>query len=406
MVDAEISFIESGTITSPRGFQAGAAYAGIKKRGEGVLDLGILYAEVPCAAVGLFTTNRIKAAPVVLSRQRLPSEEIRALVVNSGCANASIGESGLADAVRMGELAAQKMGLSPESALVASTGVIGRRLPMELIEEGIRRITVARDGGHLLARAIMTTDTVPKEGAVAVSAGEESFTIGGIAKGSGMIHPNLATLLCFLTTDAKVEPGFLKEALEKAMAVSLNMVSVDGDTSPNDTVLLLASGLSGHKPIRRDSRLAVSFQEALNQLCIYLAKGIARDGEGATRLIEVTVSGAASVEAAGQAARTIVSSPLVKTAVHGSDPNWGRVLAALGRSGVEVEESKINLSIGGTLLVRAGLPVAFDDEELVNILRRSEVPICLELNLGTGSATAWGCDLSQEYVIINSAYTT
>ena len=406
MVEAKVSFITSGTVTSPSGFWAGATYAGIKEKGDGALDLGILYSEVPCVAVGLFTTNKIKAAPVVLSQQRLPSAEVRALVVNSGCANASVGKPGLKDAVRMADLTARKMKAPPESALVASTGVIGKRLPMELIEEGIGRVTVSRDGGHQLARAIMTTDTVPKEAAVAVSGGEDEFIIGGVAKGSGMIHPNLATLLCFLTTDAPVELDFLGSSLEKAAAVSFNMVSIDGDTSPNDMVLLLANGLKGNKPICGDSQLADGFQQALNQLCIYLAKGIARDGEGATKLIEVTVRGALSTKEARMAARTIASSPLVKAAVHGSDPNWGRIIAALGRSGVAVVESKIDLSIGNIQLVRAGLPLLFNGEEVVKMLGRSEVPVHLELNLGTASATAWGCDLSEEYVTINSAYTT
>ena len=405
-MEAEISFIASGTVTSPKGFQAGATYAGIKKRTDSVLDLGILLSEAPCAAAGLFTTNRIKAAPVVLSRRRLPSERVMAVVVNSGCANASVGEPGLNDAVKMAGLAAQSIGVSPEAVLVASTGVIGKRLPMELIETGIRQIAVSRNGGHELARAIMTTDTVPKEGAMAINAGESGFSIGGIAKGSGMIHPDLATLLCFLTTDAAVNIGFLRLSLQKAVAVSFNMVSIDGDTSPNDMVLIMANGLAGSRLISEGSRSADTFQQALSKLCIYLAKGIARDGEGATKLIEVTVSGASSTEEARLAARTIVSSPLVKTAVHGSDPNWGRILAAVGRSGVEVVESKTVLYIGNICLVKAGCPVSFNREEVVRVLDSSEVPVRLELNLGTATATAWGCDLSREYVTINSEYTT
>ena len=405
-MEAGISFIASGTVTSPKGFQAGATYAGIKKRTDSVLDLGILLSEAPCAAAGLFTTNRIKAAPVVLSRRRLPSERVMAVVVNSGCANASVGEPGLNDAVKMAGLAAQSIGVSPEAVLVASTGVIGKRLPMELIETGIRQIAVSRNGGHDLARAIMTTDTVPKEGAVAINAGESGFSIGGIAKGSGMIHPDLATLLCFLTTDAAVDIGFLRLSLQKAVAVSFNMVSIDGDTSPNDMVLIMANGLAGSRLISEGSRSADTFQQALSKLCIYLAKGIARDGEGATKLIEVTVSGASSTEEARLAARTIVSSPLVKTAVHGSDPNWGRILAAVGRSGVEVVESKTGLYIGNICLVKAGCPVSFNREEVVRVLDSSEVPVRLELNLGTATATAWGCDLSREYVTINSEYTT
>jgi glutamate N-acetyltransferase/amino-acid N-acetyltransferase len=404
IVKARISLATSGTVTSPHGFSAGATYAGIKK--DNILDLGILYSEVPCRAVGLFTANKIKAAPVVLTQGRLPSEKARAVVVNSGCANASVGEAGRNDAIKMAELAARRLGVPAESVLVASTGVIGRRLSMELVESGIGQISVFRNGGHQLARAIMTTDSVPKEGAVTVRAGESGFTIGGIAKGSGMIHPDLATLLCFLTTDAAVSLDFLRRSLEKAVAVSFNMVSIDGDTSPNDMVLLLANGQAGNELIQEGSPLAYSFQRALSELCIHLAKGIARDGEGATKLIEVTVNGAPDLEAARLAAKVVVASSLVKTAVHGSDPNWGRIMAALGRSGAEVVESKIDLYIGSFCLVKAGLPLAYDPEEVVKVLASSEVPVRLELNLGTASATAWGCDLSEEYVTINSAYTT
>jgi len=404
MVEARVSFTSSGTVTSPHGFLAGATDAGIKK--TGVPDLGLLYSETPCRAVGLFTANQIKAAPVVLAQGRLPSEKARAVVVNSGCANASVGKPGLNDAIKISELVARRLGVPAESVLVASTGVIGKRLPMELIEGNIGQISLSREGGHELARAIMTTDTVPKEGAVTVTAGSSEFTIGGIAKGSGMIHPNLATLLCFLATDAVVGLDFLRHSLKKAVAASFNMVSIDGDTSPNDMVLLLANGQAGSKLISESGTLADSFQRALSELCVYLAKGIARDGEGATKLIEVTVNGVSSPETARLAARTIVASPLVKAAVHGNDPNWGRIIAAVGRSGVEVVESKIDLYIGSTCLLAAGLPLAYNPEEVIRVLASSEVPVRLELNLGTASATAWGCDLSEEYVTINSAYTT
>ncbi|MFC1956978.1 bifunctional glutamate N-acetyltransferase/amino-acid acetyltransferase ArgJ [Chloroflexota bacterium] len=404
MVEARISFITSGTVTSPRGFLAGATQAGIKK--DRLPDLGVLYSETPCRAVGLFTANQIKAAPVMVTQERLPSEKTRAVVINSGCANASVGKTGLNDAVKMTELAAQKLEVSSQNVLVASTGVIGKRLPMESVAAGIGQLRVSRDGGHELARAIMTTDSVPKEAAVAVKAGENQFSIGGIAKGSGMIHPNLATLLCFLATDAAVSLDFLGHSLKKAMAVSLNMVSIDGDTSPNDMVLLLANGQAGSEPISEGSPLADSFQRALSELCIYLAKGIARDGEGATKLFEVTINGASSPEAARLAARAVVGSSLVKAAVHGSDPNWGRIMAAVGQSGVKVVESKIDLYIGSICLVKAGLPLAYVPKEVIRILAGSEVPVRLELNQGTASATAWGCDLSEEYVTINSAYTT
>jgi glutamate N-acetyltransferase/amino-acid N-acetyltransferase len=277
---------------------------------------------------------------------------------------------------------------------------------MELIKAGMGRITTSEDGGGKLARAMMTTDTVPKESAVAVGVGDVEFAIGGVAKGSGMIHPHLATLLCFLTTDAAVGMDFLKLALHQAADISFNMVSIDGDTSPNDMMLMMANGAAGNKPISAGSREAGIFQQALNLLCISLAKDIARDGEGATRLIEVTVAGASSAADARLAARAVVSSSLVKAAIHGGDPNWGRIVAAVGRSGVEVEESKIDLYIGDVCMVKAGCPLSFDKEEMAKVLGDSEVPINLLLNLGTAAATAWGCDLSEEYVTINSEYTT
>jgi len=325
-------------------------------------------------------------------------------VVNSGCANAFTGEQGLRDAVEMAGLAAERMGVSPEEVLVASTGVIGQKLPMKLIRAGIGQIVLSTEGGHSLVKAMMTTDTVPKK--VAVRVDDSGFIIGGVAKGSGMIHPDLATMLCFLTTDAAVDLDFLKSALRKAVDISFNMVSVDGDTSPNDMVLVMANGLAGNKTISQDSRQASVFQQALDQVCIYVAKSIARDGEGGSKLIEVTVSGAPSVAEARLAARTIVGSLLVKTAVYGSDPNWGRIIAAVGRSGVEVVESKIDLYLGDICVVKGGRPLPFNERSVVEVLGRSEVSIGLDLNLGTAPATAWGCDLSEEYVTINSQYTT
>ena len=405
-MEAGIKFIASGSVTSPRGFRAGATYAGIKRKANDVLDLGILFSEVPCVATALFTTNRIKAAPIVLSQRRLQSGRVSVVVVNSGCANAFTGEQGVADAAEMAELAAKNIGVPPEDVLVASTGVIGQRLPMALIKAGMKQVALDKDGGQKLAKAMMTTDTVPKEAAIAVRVDDSGFIIGGVAKGAGMIHPNLATLLCFLTTDAAVDIDFLKLTLRKAADVSFNMISVDGDTSPSDMMLIMANGLAGNKPISRGNRQADAFQQALDQLCIYLAKCVVRDGEGATKLIEVTVSGAASAAEARLAARTIVSSPLVKAAIHGADPNWGRIMVAVGRSGVEVVESKIDLYIGNICVVKAGCPLSFDNQALISALRGDEVPINLKLNLGAATATAWGCDLSEEYVTINSQYMT
>ena len=397
-----IKFIASGGITTPRGFHAGATCAGIKTKDKS--DLAILFSEAPCVATAMFTTNRVKAAPVVLCQQRLRDGKAAAVAVNSGCANACTGEQGLADAAETAELAAEAIGAPAEDVLVASTGVIGTCLPMERLRAGIKQIVLSRDGGHELARAIMTTDTVPKEAAVGVDG--SNLIIGGVAKGSGMIHPDLATLLCFLTTDASVDLDFLSLALRKAVEVSFNMISIDGDTSPNDMVLIMANGLAGNGPIAMGSQQADAFQQALNQLCIYLAKSIARDGEGATKLIEVKVNGAPTLAEARLVARTVVSSPLVKSAVHGNDPNWGRVMAVLGRSGVEVEEAKVDIYLDDICVARAGCAVPFDEKAAVKALDKGEVAIVLNLNLGEATATAWGCDLSEEYVTINSQYTT
>ena len=400
---AEFESVPLGSVTSPLGFEAGATSAGIKP--EGILDLGMLYSQVSCAAAALFTTNRIKAAPVVWSKRQIRRGEAQAVVVNSGCANACTGEEGLEDAAEMARLTAQKMGLKAQEVLVASTGVIGVRLPMKEIKEGIERLTLSRDGGHKLARAIMTTDTVPKEVALSAKIGGRKFTIGGVAKGAGMINPKLATLLCFLSTDARVEKDFLQEALKKAVDSSFNMVSIDGDTSPNDMVLILANGLSGVEVISGGGE-AVVFEQALKEVCTSLAKRIARDGEGATKLIEVKVQGARSLPEARRVAKAVVSSPLVKAAIHGSDPNWGRIVTALGYSGVGFEPDRVDLNIGDIFILKEGRQLPFSREEVVEALKAEEVEVGLNLNLGEAEATAWGCDLSEEYVTINSQYTT
>ncbi len=399
-MNTDADFIPSGGITSPGGFLAGATGAGIKYSNR--LDLGILYSEAPGTAAALFTTNKVKAAPVILDMARLQLGKISAVVMNSGCANACTGQQGMKDALAMTEMAAQHVGVTAESVLVASTGVIGTLLPMERIGEGIKKIALSIAGGHDIARAIMTTDTVPKE--VAVKAG--GFVIGGMAKGAGMIHPDLATMLCFLTTDADVDADFLKRSLREAADISFNMVSVDGDNSTNDMVLIMANGKAGGQPINGSSQQAGIFQQTLNKVCVYLAKANARDAEGATKFIEVNVCGAASVADARLAARTIVGSSLVKAAVHGSDPNWGRVLAAAGRSGAALEDDKLELYIGGTRLVKEGTPLSFDKKEVESHLDGKEVSIKLDLHLGKAEATAWGCDLSEEYVKINAEYTT
>lgn len=405
MQEVKTELVPKGTITSAKGFLAGVVSAGLKTKGEQMADLGILFSEAPAVAAGMFTTNKIKAAPVILCQRHLGKRSAQAIIVNSGYANACTGEQGTRDAIEMANLAAEKLGISAQDVLVASTGVIGTYLPMEHIRAGIERVTPSAEGGHELAKAITTTDAAPKELAVTFNISGSEIIIGGIAKGAGMIHPNLATLLCFLATDAAVDPDFLQLALKKAVDVSFNMITIDGDTSPNDTVLLLANGLAGNEVIA-DGLAAEMFQGALDEICLYLARQVVKGGEGATKLIEVRVEGASSVAEARLAARAIASSPLVKTAVHGCDPNWGRIIAALGRSGSQVEEAKLDLFLADVCLMEKGEPTPFDRERAKAILGQDEVNIRICLNLGDGAATAWGCDLSEEYVKINSEYTT
>jgi glutamate N-acetyltransferase/amino-acid N-acetyltransferase len=336
----------------------------------------------------------------------LIDQKAQAVVVNAGCANACVGEQGLTDARDMAAFAAYKLNIAKELVLVASTGVIGMALPMAKVRDGIDKAVLSTKGGHDLAWAIITTDTVSKEIAVKVNSGNKTFIIGGIAKGAGMIHPNMATLLSFITTDAAVDPDYLQMALRRAVDISFNMITVDGDTSTNDSVFLLANGRSMDETINADSPEADIFEKALEKVCLYLAKRIAADGEGATKLVEVTVEGALTVADARIAARTIASSNLVKSAIYGSDPNWGRILAALGRSGVEIEGAGIDVYLGPLQVARKTQATRFDPKEASNILSQKQVYIKVNLNLGKGSATAWGCDLSEEYVTINSAYRT
>jgi glutamate N-acetyltransferase/amino-acid N-acetyltransferase len=401
-MDTESDYIPSGGVTSPGGFLAGAVSAGVKYSPGQRLDLGILYSPKICTAAGVFTTNKVKAAPVLLSQSRLVKGKVQAVVMNSGFANACTGKQGQADALEMTELAAEHLGIKKENMLVASTGVIGKMLPMENIRKAIPKVKCTVEGGHDLARAIMTTDTVPKEVAVKV----DGFKIGGMLKGAGMIHPDMATMLCFLTTDAAVEAGFLRQALKKAVDISFNMLSIDGDNSTNDTVVIMANGEAGGKTIKKGSDKAKVFEQALIKVCAYLAREAARDGEGATKLLEVKVCGALSLKDAQKAARTIVSSSLVKTAVYGADPNWGRVLAAAGRSGAALEESKTELYIGDIRVVKDGTPTAFDTKSVVKYMKGKEVYINLNLHLGKAEATAWGCDMTEEYIKTNAEYTT
>jgi len=398
----EFKAIAEGTVTSPRGFLAGAVKASIKYPDR--LDLAVLFSEKPCVAAGVFTMNLIKSAPVLVSRAHLKNGKAQAIVVNSGCANACTGDTGMSDAMEVADLTAAKLGVPKTDVLVASTGVIGVPLPMNKIRGNIGRIMPTKNGGHELAWAIMTTDTFPKEIAIAVQSELGRFNIGGVAKGAGMIHPNMATLLSFITTDAAVEPRFLKSALKKAVDNTFNMVTVDGDTSPSDTVVILANGMAKNQTITAANGQV--FQKALDEVCLFLAKAIARDGEGATKSIEVVVEGALSETQARLVARAIAGSTLFKAAMFGNDPNWGRIVAAAGRSGARINEKKLEVFLNGVCVMRRGVPVAFDEPKMRQSLAGKAVTVRLCLNLGKGRATSWGCDLSDEYVTINSAYTS
>ena len=401
-----IEIIEGGSVTSPEGYRAGGVYAGLKSAGDGVLDLGILVSDRPAAVAGTFSTNKILSPSVTVSKRRVTSGVSRGVVANSGCANCSVGEQGLLDAEEMTRLAAAHVGVGAEDLCVASTGMIGVELPMALMRQSMGSVALTEDGGEAFARSIMTTDTRPKHIAASFNANGQTYTIGGVAKGVGMIHPDMATMLSFITCDANVRLGFLREALSEAVNLSFNMVDVDGDQSTNDTVLLFANGAAGGEHIAKDSEGAEGFQAALNAVAIHLAKELVRDGEGAGHVMEVTVDGAASKADARCAAREISSSNLVKAMVHGRDPNWGRIMMALGKSGVELEESKIDIYINGIHIVHEGKAISYHADSVISGMAAEEVGFRVSLNIGEASATAWGSDLTEEYVTFNSAYST
>jgi glutamate N-acetyltransferase/amino-acid N-acetyltransferase len=401
-----INLVERGSVTTPQGFLGGATYAGIKTYSEDKLDLGLIYSQAPCVAAGVFTTSSIRSPSVTLNQERLSGGLIRGLVVNSGIANACVGEQGYEDAKEMSALAAARLGVEPSEVLVCNTGIIGVELPMSLIRSGLEQIEVAEESGLDVARAMMTTDSRPKTVAVSFEIDGRQIHVGGVAKGSGMIHPNMATMLSFIATDAAVEQEFLRSCLREVADASYNMLTIDGDSSTNDTVVVMANGLAGNSVITSGSQQGETFKQALLVVGTHLTKELARDGEGASRLILVDVAGAKDTADARKAARTVASSSLVKSAVYGADPNWGRVLAALGRSGAAAVEAKIDLFVNGVCIMQSGRPIPFHRDAVVALMRGDEVTFRLQLNLGDGEATAYGCDLTEEYVVINSAYTT
>ena len=392
------TFLDHGHVTSPTGFRAAAVACGIKYAGRD--DLALIASERPCSAAALFTTNKVKAAPVLFGQRLLArrADALQAVAINSGNANACTGAAGLEAAERVARAVEETLALPPDAALVMSTGVIGVPLPAEKIVRQLPEaaIMLECEAGPLAAKAIMTTDTRPKTCAVQVelpSGGK--IAIGGMAKGAGMIAPNMATMLAVVTTDAAVAPGALDAALRQVADVSFHAMTIDGDTSTNDTLLLMANGAAKTQPIENlDTPDGQAFYAGLRAVCQRLAQEIARDGEGATRFVTITVRGALSDGEARQAAMTVANSPLVKTALFGADPNWGRVLMALGRSGVELDQDKVSLRFGGLRVLENGVPLDFDETEAHKLLDVPEVLIEADLGLGDGEATVWTCDLS------------
>jgi glutamate N-acetyltransferase / amino-acid N-acetyltransferase len=376
-------------------------------RNSGRRDLGLLFSELPCETAAVFTRNAVKGAPLAVMREAVETGGVRAVVANSGNANAATGERGIEDARAMQALAAQVLGIEAGEVAVASTGVIGVHLPMDKITAGIQAASgeLGEDGAGF-AESILTTDTRPKEAVAQIEVGGRTVTVGGTAKGSGMIHPNMGTMLAFLTTDAAVEKECLKETLSRVTDRTFNRVTVDGDTSPSDMALLMANGSAGNEPLSLDSPEYPVFAEAVESVARDLAKEIARDGEGATRLVEVVVEGATSEDAAAALAKSVVGSSLVKAAVFGEDANWGRVLTAMGYSDVEFDPDGVELWFGPVKVFSGGEPVVHEEAEANATLAAGEVRITARLNEGDASATAWGCDLSYEYVRINGSYRT
>ena len=406
----------TGGVTAPRGWSAGVAACGVKAFTAGASalpggqreDLTVFASDRLCDAGGVFTTNRVKSASVVIDQLHLKNNRVQALVVCSGNANACTGAQGFRDALQMAKLTADRLDLDPNQVLVGTTGVIGRYLPMDALKRGIAEASASltATGGEDAARAIMTTDTVPKTHAVEFELGGVPVRVGGMCKGSGMIHPNMATMLAYVTTDAAVVPGWVSSVARRVADRSFNQVTVDGDSSTNDTFLILANGAAGNPPVEPDTPKAAILEEALLEVARELARKIARDGEGASKLITVRVTGAPDDDQARVAARAVASSSLVKTAVHGADPNWGRIVCALGYSGSDVAIDRLTVSIAGLTVFTAGAGMEVDLEAVRAAFEQPEIEIAASLGLGDGHAEAWGCDLSAEYVRINADYTT
>lgn len=405
-----MKILENGTVTSPKGYLGAGAHVGIKKAKK---DLAFIYSEVDAKAVGTFTTNVVKAAPVLWDKHIVEDfDHARVIAINSGVANACTGEEGIRLNEEFASIVANSFSLKKEEVLICSTGVIGKQLPMEPIVSGAPKVkellSDSKEAGIVVAEAIMTTDTRPKHMAIEIEIDNKTVTIGGCCKGSGMIHPNMATMLGFITTDINMSKELLNKALKEVIVDTFNMVSVDRDTSTNDTVLLLANGLAGNREITSEDKDYQIFKEALYYINEYLAKQIAGDGEGATKLLEVQVHGAKDVLQAKSIAKSVCTSPLVKTAVYGNDANWGRILCAMGYAGESFDPNKVTLDIEsevGTLqLVKNGMATDYSEDKATKILSSEVVKAIIGIENGNAKAIAWGCDLSYDYVKINADY--
>ena len=404
--------IQGGGVTTPKGFLAGACYVGVKSRKSEKPDVAMIYSEYPASCAAMFTTNKFCAAPVILDREILKKGKARAVVINSGNANAATGEQGIKNAKLVETEAEKLLGLGEDEVFVCSTGVIGQQLPVEKVLEGVRRIApdMSADKGSEAAWAIMTTDLVRKETALELELSGGTIRIGACAKGSGMIHPNMGTMLCFLTTDCAISSEMIKSALLETVQVSFNRISVDGDTSTNDTCCVLANGLAGNPVITEKGPDYDAFVEALRALCVELAKKMASDGEGATHLITCTVTGAGSEQSAETVAKSVIGSALTKAAIFGADANWGRVLCAMGYSGEDFNPDKVDVAFqsqaGSVQVCAKGRGLDFDEDLAKRVLTEHDVTIAITMGEGDSSCTCWGCDLTYEYVKINGDYRT
>ncbi|MDS0528223.1 bifunctional glutamate N-acetyltransferase/amino-acid acetyltransferase ArgJ [Clostridium sp. SHJSY1] len=403
-----INVIEGG-VTAPQGFLASGIHCGLKKN-KASKDLALIFSEKLASAAGVFTSNKVKGAPIYISKEHLSNGIAQAVIINSGNANTCNGDDGLGKAKTMATAEAMALKIPSDDVLVASTGVIGVPLNIETIEKNIPKLTesLSKEGFKDASEAIMTTDTVKKELAISIKIGDKTITLGSMAKGSGMIEPNMCTMLAFITTDINISPALLKEALKDSADISFNRISVDGDQSTNDTLFILANGLAGNDEIREKNEDYYAFLEALKYISINLAKKMAQDGEGATKLLECKIIGACSEDDALLLSKSVINSSLVKTAMFGCDANWGRILCALGYSGVDFDPDKVNVcfeSLAGSIIVcKNGSSVNFDEDEALKILKEKEILIKVELSMGDYEVSTWGCDLSYDYVKINGDY--